>query len=158
MASKRCAYCGALYRPHPRTAAVQKACRRSACRKARKREADRRWRRDNPGWSSGRAPKVCQWAGNYPGYWRSWRACHPAYRARERLRMSRRRAVGVAKQDAIRQDPVGYLAKLRSLARQSVAKQDAIGPQIDGILDFLAAGARVAKPNAMASGRPAPLP
>jgi len=158
MASKRCAYCGALYRPHPRTAAVQKACRRSACRKARKREADRQWRRNNPGWSSSRQAKVRQWAKDYPGYWSCWRACHPAYRARERLRMSRKRAVRVAKQDAIRQDPVGYLAELRSLPRQSVAKQDAIGSQIDGILDFLAAGARVAKPNDMAPGRPAPLP
>jgi len=158
MASRRCAYCGALFRPDPRTAAVQKACRRSACRKARKREADRKWRRDNPGWSSGGRSTVRQWAQNHPDYWRAWRACHPAYRVRERLRMRRMRALGVAKQDAIRHNPVGYLAELRSPTRPSVAKQDAIGLQIDGILDYLVAGVRVAKPNAIAPGAPAPLP
>ena len=46
----------------------------------------------------------------------------------------RLRRARVAKQDAIRRDPVGYLQGLRGVG--FVAKQDAIA-RLDGIVDYL---------------------
>ena len=144
--------------PDPRTAHLQKACPKNTCRRQRKRTTDRQWRRRNPDWFSDHRPKVRLWARNYPQYWKRYRASHPAYRAKERHRMRQTRVLRVAKQDAIRQNPVGYLADIRSLTLKTVAKQDAIGSQIDGILDYLVTGARVAKPNAIGEGPPGPVP
>lgn len=158
MDRKRCLYCGDWYAPDPRTAALQMACPKKACRRQRKRMADRQWRQRNPDWFAARQAKVRLWARNYPHYWKCYRASHPAYRLKERRRMGRQRVLRVAKQDAIRQNPVGYLDDIRSLPIKTVAKQDAIGSQIDGILDYLIAGAHVAKPNAIAPGRPGPVP
>lgn len=149
MPEKPCVYCGRWFEPDPRTE-FPKACPRENCRKARKREADREWRRKNPGRAdAGRLGKVRRWAKGYPGYWRQYRAGHPEYRARERERMRGRR-VRVAKQDEIRQNPVGYLTSIRGPG--NVAKQDEIGRQVDGIVEYLEAWARVAKPNDMAPG------
>jgi len=158
MHGKRCLYCGDGYAPDPRTARFQQACSKKTCRRQRKRAADQRWRQRNPDCLAARQPKVRQWARDFPQYWRRYRAAHPAYRLRERERMRRHRVLRVAKQDAIRQNPVGYLSDIRSLPLKTVAKQDAIGSQIDGILDYLVAGARVAKPNAIGEGHFGPLP
>jgi len=158
MDQKRCLCCGDWYAPNPRTARFQQACPKKICRRLRKRMADQRWRRRNPAWFAARQPKLRLWARNYPRYWKRYRASHPAYRLKERQRMRRQRVLRVAKQDAIRQNPVAYLADIRSLPLKTVAKQDAIGSQIDGILDYLIAGAYVAKPNAIAPGHPGPVP
>lgn len=158
MNRKRCLYCGDWYAPNPRTVRFQQACPEKACRRQRKRMADQRWRRHNLSWFASRQPKVRQWARDFPQYWKRYRASHPAYRLKERRRMRRQRVLRVAKQDAIRQNPVGYLADIRSLPFKTVAKQDAIGTQIDGILDYLIAGAHVAKSNAIAPGPSGPVP
>lgn len=158
MGRKRCHYCGDWYVPDPRTALFQRACPKKACRRQRKRAADRRWCQRNPDCLAARHPKVRQWARDFPQYWKRYRATHPAYRLKERQRMRRQRVLRVAKQDAIRQNPVGYLADIRSLPLKTVAKQDAIGSQIEGILDYLVAGALVAKPNAIGEDPSGPLP
>jgi len=54
-----------------------------------------------------------------------------------------------AKQDAIRQNPVGYLEGLR--AGPLFAKQDAMGRPIDGILTYLVAQRVFAKQDGIAS-------
>lgn len=149
MSQPRCAYCGREFEPRPNVRRVQKACGRTECRRERKREADRGWRRKNRGWFEGRRGKVRQWAAGYPDYWQKWRREHPGYRERERARMRLKRG-RVAKQDAIRRDPVGYLEGVRALGR--VAKQDE-WILLDGLVDYLEAYA-VAKPNAMEAGRP----
>lgn len=158
MNRKRCLYCGGWYAPDQRTARFQQACPKKACRRQRKRMADRRWRQRNPDCIAARQPKIRQWARDFPQYWKRYRAAHPAYRLKERQRMRRQRVLRVAKQDAIRQNPVGYLSDIRSLPLKTVAKHDAMGSQIDGILDYLVAGTLVAKPNAIAPGRSSPLP
>lgn len=147
---KKCRSCGAWYWPDARTARLQKVCPQAACRRARKRLADARWRTDNPGY---RDPvKMRQWAAQYPDYWRAWRAAHPDYvernrgQTRKRLEASRRM---FAKQDAIRQNPVGYLEGLRSAGM--FAKQDAMAGPVDGILTFLVEREVFAKPKGIAS-------
>ena len=148
---KRCAFCGDAFTPDPRTQ-HQIACAKPACRKERKRQADVTWRRNNRAWFEGRRPKIRQWAQAYPDYWRNNRASRPEYREREKERMRLRRA-RVAKQDAIRRDPVGYLEGLKGPRR--VAKQDAMA-RLDEVVAYLQAWA-VAKPNDMASGTAGPL-
>jgi hypothetical protein len=148
MIRRLCLYCGRWYRPDVRTAQlqVQKACRRKECGKARKQAADRAWRRNNPKSREVREQER-EWAKKHRDYWRRWRANHGAYRERERERVGLRR-LRVAKEDAIRRDPVGYLEGIRSLG--SVAKEDAIGERLDGIVDYLEACSGVAKANDMA--------
>jgi hypothetical protein len=58
---KRCQFCGRYYRPDPRVARWQKACRREICRKARKLPAQHRWTERNPGYFRGRYPYVKKW-------------------------------------------------------------------------------------------------
>ena len=148
MARRRCLYCGGWYQPDARTAQlqIQKACRREGCRKARKQAANLAWRRANPKWREGRKEKEREQAKGHRDYWRQWRASHPQYRERERERVRLRR-LRVAKEDAIRRDPVGHLEGLRGLG--SVAKEDAMGARLDGIVAYLEVWGGVAKPNDM---------
>ncbi len=150
MAKKRCTICGRWYIPNPRTAKTQKACGDPACRQERKRQADKTWLAKNPGWTAGRKIKVRNWNRDYPAYWRRYRAEHPQYRRKERERMARNRVLRVAKQDAIRQNPVGYLREVRVLSPKTVAKQDAISQRLDGVLDYLTVCARAAKQDGIA--------
>ena len=151
MRTRHCLICGATFVPDARTRRIQKVCGKDFCHRARKRLADQKWRAKNPKYSSGRAGKTRIWARDYPGYWRNYRATHPDYaeRNREQTRERMRASRGVfAKQDAIRQDPVGYLRTLRPPA--VFAKQDAMAGSIDGIVTFLIGREVFAKPNDMA--------
>jgi hypothetical protein len=154
MAKKRCIVCGTWFIPNPRTAKTQKACFDPDCRKERKRRADKSWRERNPDWSAGRVSKVRDWNAQYPDYWRQYRAGHQEYRQREQERMRCNRVLSVAKQDAIRTNPVGYLRDIRYSGAKTVAKQDAIASRLDGVLEYLTVCAVVAKPNDMANGAP----
>jgi hypothetical protein len=89
--------------------------------------------------------KVRDWARERQ-YWQSWRAKHPEYRSREALRMRRKRAQAVAKQDVLLSDPVGYLKRIR-YGRQitGVAKQDVLAWRLDEVLEYLIVRERVAK-------------
>ncbi len=149
---KRCLFCKELFSPDPRTYSIQKACQKLSCQKARKHLADLAWGQKNPHYFKTRQPKVRLWAKAYPSYWKHYRSTHPLYRASEKQRMRKKRALSVAKQDTISQNPLGYLKTIRQISVQTVAKQDAIPLQLDGILDYLTAQAHVAKPNNMASG------
>jgi len=150
---KKCRVCEVWYRPDPRTCRLQKVCGKPDCRRERKRQADRRWRAADPAYAGSRKSKIRDWAKGYPGYWRHYRATHPAYvqrnRDQTRERVERSRLL-FAKQDAIRRDPVGYLEGLRIPGM--FAKQDAIRRPIDGLVTFLVHREVFAKPTSMAPG------
>ena len=147
---KTCGVCGEVFVPDARTRKLQKVCGKATCRRERKRLADARWRAKNPGYRD--QGKMRQWAAAYPNYWQKWRSAHPAYVERNRQQTRERvRALRLlfAKQDAIRDDPVGYLEDLRSEAM--FAKQDAMVPRVlEGILTFLALREVFAKPKDIA--------
>jgi len=89
--------------------------------------------------------KVREWA-RERRYWQLWRAKHPEYRSREALRMRRKRAEAVAKQDVLLSDPVGYLKRIRYRRQMpAVAKQDLLGRRLDEVLEYLIVRERVAK-------------
>jgi hypothetical protein len=146
---KRCAYCHRWYRPDPRTRKQQLACGAAACRKKRKAQADRTWRKKNPGYAAARKPKMRVWAAEYPDYWSYYRKTHPEYADREQKRMSSKRLQfkSVAKQDARRQIAVDKLQSIQNRPPKTVAKQDEIHRRVNGIVDYLFWKEGVAKPN-----------
>jgi hypothetical protein len=89
--------------------------------------------------------KVREWA-RERRYWQCWRAKHPEYCSREALRMRRKRAEAVAKQEVLRSDPVGYLKRIRyERPMPGVAKQDLLARRLDEVLEYLIVRERVAK-------------
>mgnify|MGYP001570357234 CR=1 FL=1 len=161
VAHARCEHCGETFVPNPRAVCAedgerrvtQKACRRVKCQRARKAKAAAVWRRDNEGWKEKQRGWMRSWSDQHPDRWREFRAENPGYRRRERERMRRKRAERVAKVDAIRHDPVGYLRGIRSLALGSVAKVDGIAAGLDGVVDYLEVRAGVAQVDGIGRGR-----
>ena len=147
---KRCRICGDDFRPDPRTRRIQKVCPKPACGQERQRRAYRAWAMRNRDYDSARRGNIRRWAQG-ADYWKRYRQRHPAYtkrnRGQSRERMRVHRAM-FAKQNAIRQDPVGYLKGLR--AGPLFAKQNAMRRPVEGILTYLVARAVFAKQNAMA--------
>jgi hypothetical protein len=116
MSHRICSYCQRPFRPDPRTAAIQKACHRTACQKTRKRQADRRWPQPNPDYDHSRCPGDAGGRGTIPTIGSVTVPCTRIMlsenRQQTRQRMGRLRRM-FANQDAIRQDAVGYLQDLR---------------------------------------------
>jgi len=105
--------------------------------------------------AAARRVKVCEWAQEYPDYWRGYRRSHPDYVGRDNLRRrkSRGKAKRAAKQTAIREISVEKLRKILSDAPLSAAKQTPIARRVEGVVDFLiwkecAAKQRVIDPDA----------
>ena len=151
--TRRCVCCGNSYVPDPRTASSQKACARKACRRERQRRACQAWAKRNRDYDGARRGNIRRWAKDYPDYWKRYRQTHLAYdrrnRRRTRERLRARRAM-FAKQNAIRQNPVGYLEGLRTGAL--FAKQNAMTRPIEGILSYLVSREVFAKQNAIEAG------
>ncbi len=101
MNEKHCPYCAQHYEPYARAVERQKHCGASACRRKHKRAGDRAWRSKDAEWCQARQVKVHDWA-HERQYWQRWRSNHPEYRSREALRMRRKRAEAVAKQEVLR--------------------------------------------------------
>lgn len=72
MAKKRYHYCGKLFIPDPRIGNRQKACS-LACQKLRKKENNRTFSKNNPGYWCGRYEYVKGWREGNPDYQRRWR-------------------------------------------------------------------------------------
>ena len=78
---KKCLYCGREFNPDPRVGQRQKACS-AQCRKLRKKDNNREFSKNNPGYWQGRSEYVKQWRQSNPDYQRQWRQkkkqSHPA--------------------------------------------------------------------------------
>lgn len=72
VAKKRCRYCGRLFIPDRRVGDRQKACS-AQCRKLRKKDNNRAFSKNNPGYWRGRYDELKQWRLKHPDYQRSWR-------------------------------------------------------------------------------------
>lgn len=151
MSKKRCEFCHKWFLPSPYAAHHQKCCSNTTCRKKRKAKANKNWREKNPDYERSRNIKRCIWAKTYPNYWRRYRKEHPDYARKERRRMrsARKKAKSVAKQDTARQSSLEKLENIRDFGLNSVAKQDAVFSQINGILDYLSWKECVAKQDIM---------
>ena len=78
---RKCRGCGDLFRPDPRNLRHQHYCAKSECRKASKATSQRRWlgKRDNRDYFRGAAnvERVRAWRAAHPGYWRRRRVRGP---------------------------------------------------------------------------------
>ena len=72
MVKKRCHYCGKLFIADKRVGERQKACS-PQCQKQRKKDNNRVFSRNNPGYWCGRYDVVKEWRQRNPGYQRNWR-------------------------------------------------------------------------------------
>ncbi|MDA8155305.1 MAG: hypothetical protein M0Z52_02475 [Actinomycetota bacterium] len=72
VAKKRCPYCGRLFVPDPRVGSRQKACS-AQCQKLRKKDNNRAFTCNNPGYWASRYPDVKEWRREHPEYQRQWR-------------------------------------------------------------------------------------
>lgn len=72
MAKKKCLYCGREFIVDPRVGQKQKACS-VQCQKLRKRENNKAFSRNNPGYWHGRYEYVKEWRQKHPDYQRQWR-------------------------------------------------------------------------------------
>ncbi len=77
---KRCGYCGKYFRPDYRVGERQKACKDRLCQARRKKEAQKRWLENNPGYFKGRYTEIKEWRKAHPDYQRRWRARRRAKR------------------------------------------------------------------------------
>jgi hypothetical protein len=77
---KRCLYCGRYFKPDNRVGERQKACKDRMCQTKRKKEAQKRWLGNNPGYFKGRYPEIKEWRKEHPDYQRRWRARQRAKR------------------------------------------------------------------------------
>ncbi len=72
MAKKKCLYCGREFIPDARVGERQKACS-AQCQKHRKRESNKAFSKNNPGYWHGRYEYVKEWRQNNPDYQGQWR-------------------------------------------------------------------------------------
>lgn len=72
MAKKRCQYCGKLFIPDSRVGARQRACS-AQCQKNRKKDNNKTYRKNNPGYWEGRYQYLKEWRQRNPGYQKQWR-------------------------------------------------------------------------------------
>lgn len=70
----KCLFCGQFFRRDRRIGARQRSCKRSMCQKQRKKAQEERWRKQNPGYFSGRYAYVKLWREAHPGYRKALRA------------------------------------------------------------------------------------
>ncbi len=103
MRCRRCAACGARFRPRPQVP-QQRFCSQAACQRERRRRWKRVKHRSDPDYrtdyrdNQARAQRA--WRERHAGYWREYRRGHPEYRERnrqrQRIRNGRRGARGAA--------------------------------------------------------------
>lgn len=72
MAKKKCYYCGKLFVADPRVGNRQKACS-NQCQRLRKKDNNRMFSRNNPGYWHGRYEYVKEWRQRNPDYQGQWR-------------------------------------------------------------------------------------
>ncbi len=72
MANKKCLYCGREFIPNPRVGQRQEACS-VQCQKLRKKENNKAFSKNNPGYWHGRYEYVKEWRQKHPDYQRQWR-------------------------------------------------------------------------------------
>lgn len=130
MACKRCRSCGELFRPRPQIS-EQSFCAQAACQRERKRRWQSVKRASDPDYRLNQARAQQAWAARHPDYWREYRAAHPEYAERNRVRRRERYrdecARRVAKMDACtaRAGIESGTYRLSPVSAGGVAKMDA---------------------------------
>lgn len=97
MADKHCLSCGTKFSLRPQSP-KQRYCSSPTCQRERRRLEQRKRRKRNPDQRSINAQYLRDWSAKNPSYWKRYRAAHPEYVARNRLRQKERSQVRIAKE------------------------------------------------------------
>jgi len=97
MRYRRCASCGASFRPCPQVP-KQRFCSQLDCQRERRRRWKRRKRQSDADYRDNQARAQRAWSERHQEYWREYRRGHPQYternRQQQRVRNARRGAPG----------------------------------------------------------------
>ena len=126
----RCVYCRRKYKKNPRVK-NQKYCNHPGCQRARKRRWQRQKMATDPDYRLNQRDCVHRWRRQNPGYWKTYRASHPAYTIHNRIGQSFRnlsrpkRRPLIAKMDALKPNK-SVIPGIYYLLRKSsvIAKMD----------------------------------
>lgn len=88
---KKCPFCRRVFLPDPRVGERQKACSRKECQRRRKTLSQKNWTAQNPDYFRGHYENTRAWLDQHPGYLRGFRASHPEYVERNRVRSRERK-------------------------------------------------------------------
>jgi hypothetical protein len=102
---KKCPFCRRVFLPDPRVGERQKACSRKECRRRRKALSQKNWTARNPEYFRGRYENTRVWIEQHPGYLQGFRAAHPEYAEKNRVR-SRERKRELARDEFDIQDKI----------------------------------------------------
>ena len=91
MQRRRCAACGARFRPRPQVP-KQRFCSQPDCQRERRRRWKRRKRQSDPDYRDNQARAQRAWSERHQEYWREYRGSHPEYRERNRQQQRERNA------------------------------------------------------------------
>lgn len=129
MGKKRCVACGVRFHARPQVP-NQSYCSSLECQRARRREWQRQKLQSDPDYRDNKARAQQAWGRRNPDYWRQYRATHPEYVDRNRLKQLERNAkaapLGVAKVDALLAENPAFqgLYHIKLVDPTAVAKKD----------------------------------
>ena len=129
MESRWCTACGQSFSPNPHVPR-QSYCTQPDCQRERRRLWQQTKRRSDPDYLDNQAHAQQLWGKRNPDYWRTYRAAHPDYVARNRYQQSERnqkkRSHTIAKMDAsIRPGPLlPGIYQLTPITGSGIAKMD----------------------------------
>jgi hypothetical protein len=134
MRCRRCAACGASFRPCAQVP-KQRFCSQPNCQCERRRRWKRRKRQTDPDYRDNQARAQRAWSERHREYWREYRGSHPEYRERnrqqQRVRNARRGAPGNSGVIAKRNESKAFEPEfsgtyvLTPVAREPIAKRNA---------------------------------
>jgi hypothetical protein len=129
MNQNRCRHCHTLFLPNPRIK-KQRYCNRPECQRARKALWQKQKMFQDPDYQTTHREAQKTWLEQHPGYWKTYRAEHPAYlhknRQNQKNRDRKRRLSRLAKMDALAQKV--FLIPDTSTDLTLLAKKDSIDP------------------------------
>lgn len=135
MQSRRCAACGAAFRPRPQVP-QQCYCPAPACQRKRRRRWQQAKRENDPDYHDNQLRAQRAWLRRNPRYWSEYRRTHPEYvernREQQQERNDRRRERVIAKMDVT--TPVmplfSGIYRISKVLPVGIAKKDAWTAQI----------------------------
>ncbi len=129
MNQNRCRHCHTIFLPNPRIK-KQRYCNRPECQRARKALWQKQKMYQDLDYQTTHRESQKTWMEQHPGYWKTYRAEHPAYiqknRQNQQNRDRKRRLARLAKMDALAQKV--FLIPDTSTDLALLAKKDSIDP------------------------------
>jgi hypothetical protein len=131
MNQNRCRHCHTLFLPNPRIK-KQRYCNRPECQRARKALWQKQKMLQDPDYQTTHREAQKTWMEQHPGYWKTYRAEHPAYlqknRQNQQNRDRKRRLARLAKMDALR--PFSFIKPGSYFLAPDLAKMDSLAQKV----------------------------